>query len=260
MDAASARVPSESGYLRLRRHRRRPGKSRSSSFRMNGTWGCWPSRWHLTLFPSHGSPAERQYYARRVEHLARQDDCRIVSAAAARARPGALSFPHPLPASSKRDLPPGNSATGEMMSFVDEGPEAAPPLLLLHGNLTWSFLFRDLIARARGRFRVIAPDLVGFGLSSKPRDPGCYTLGALRRAPVQLSLRTQAAQADPGFARLGRSHRLSLRHGCPGEREPDRAGQFVARCAGDWTSPSTCPSGLLPRATAGPAACCANGR
>jgi haloalkane dehalogenase len=63
-----------------------------------------------------------------------------------------------------------------MMSFVDEGPEHAPPLLLLHGNLTWSFLFRDLIARARGRFRVIAPDLVGFGLSSKPRDPGYYTL------------------------------------------------------------------------------------
>ncbi|MGA2992214.1 MAG: alpha/beta fold hydrolase [Candidatus Korobacteraceae bacterium] len=70
---------------------------------------------------------------------------------------------------------PGSSAGGEMMSFVDEGPEAAPPLLLLHGNLTWSFLFRELIARARGRFRVIAPDLVGFGLSSKPRDPGCYT-------------------------------------------------------------------------------------
>ncbi len=65
---------------------------------------------------------------------------------------------------------------GETMSFVDEGPEAAPALLLLHGNLTWSFLFRDLIGRGRGRFRVIAPDLVGFGLSSKPRDPGYYTL------------------------------------------------------------------------------------
>ena len=68
------------------------------------------------------------------------------------------------------------SASGEMMSFVDEGAETAPPLLLLHGNLTWSFLYRDLIARARSRFRVIAPDLVGFGLSSKPRDPACYTL------------------------------------------------------------------------------------
>ena len=38
------------------------------------------------------------------------------------------------------------SPAGGMMSFVDEGPETGPPLLLLHGNLTWSFLFRDLIA------------------------------------------------------------------------------------------------------------------
>ena len=68
------------------------------------------------------------------------------------------------------------SAAGGMMSFVDEGPETGPPLLLLHGNLTWSFLYRDLIARARDRFRVIAPDLVGFGLSSKPRDPACFAL------------------------------------------------------------------------------------
>ena len=35
------------------------------------------------------------------------------------------------------------------MSFVDEGPENAPPLVLVHGNLTWSFLFRKLIAEAR---------------------------------------------------------------------------------------------------------------
>ena len=58
------------------------------------------------------------------------------------------------------------------MSFVDEGPENAPPLVLVHGNLTWSFLFRKLIAEARGQHRVIAPDLVGFGLSSKPHDGG----------------------------------------------------------------------------------------
>lgn len=62
------------------------------------------------------------------------------------------------------------------MSFVDEGPADAPPLLLLHGNPTWSFLFRDLIRQASSRFRVIAPDLIGFGLSDKPRDPGYHTL------------------------------------------------------------------------------------
>lgn len=62
------------------------------------------------------------------------------------------------------------------MSFVEEGPADAPPLLLLHGNPTWSFLFRDLIRQASGRFRVIAPDLIGFGLSDKPRDPAYHTL------------------------------------------------------------------------------------
>jgi pimeloyl-ACP methyl ester carboxylesterase len=62
------------------------------------------------------------------------------------------------------------------MSFVDEGPADAPPLLLLHGNPTWSFLFRDLIRQASGRFRVIAPDHVGFGLSDKPRDANYHTL------------------------------------------------------------------------------------
>lgn len=64
----------------------------------------------------------------------------------------------------------------ERMSFVDEGAENALPMVLVHGNLTWSFLFRKLIAQARGRHRVIAPDLVGFGLSGKPRDAGYHTL------------------------------------------------------------------------------------
>jgi haloalkane dehalogenase len=70
----------------------------------------------------------------------------------------------------------GSAGLPERMSFVDEGPEHAPPLVLVHGNLTWSFLFRKLIAEARRHRRVIAPDLVGFGLSSKPRDAAYHTL------------------------------------------------------------------------------------
>jgi haloalkane dehalogenase len=73
-------------------------------------------------------------------------------------------------------LGPQTVAPPERMSFVDEGPENAPPLVLVHGNLTWSFLFRDLIAQARGQHRVIAPDLVGFGLSSKPCNAAYHTL------------------------------------------------------------------------------------
>jgi haloalkane dehalogenase len=47
--------------------------------------------------------------------------------------------------------------------YVDEG--TGPPLLLLHGNPTWSFLYRDLVKGLRDRFRCIAPDYPGFGLS-----------------------------------------------------------------------------------------------
>jgi haloalkane dehalogenase len=57
----------------------------------------------------------------------------------------------------------------ERMSFVDEGDPAAPPLLLLHDSPGWSFAFRRLIPALSAHYRVIAPDLVGFGLSSKPR-------------------------------------------------------------------------------------------
>jgi pimeloyl-ACP methyl ester carboxylesterase len=62
------------------------------------------------------------------------------------------------------------------MSIVDEGPADAPTLLLLHGNPTWSFLFRQLIRRALPGHRVIAPDHIGFGLSDKPRGPEYHTL------------------------------------------------------------------------------------
>lgn len=52
---------------------------------------------------------------------------------------------------------------GHSIHFVDEG--SGPTLLLLHGNPTWSFLYRDIIQRLRGKFRCIALDYPGFGLS-----------------------------------------------------------------------------------------------
>jgi haloalkane dehalogenase len=47
--------------------------------------------------------------------------------------------------------------------YVDEG--SGPPLLLLHGNPTWSFLYRDIVRGLSDRYRCIAPDYPGFGLS-----------------------------------------------------------------------------------------------
>lgn len=56
--------------------------------------------------------------------------------------------------------------------YVDEG--AGPPILFLHGNPTWSFLYRGIIIRLKKRFRCIAVDYPGFGLSARPEDYG-YT-------------------------------------------------------------------------------------
>ena len=55
------------------------------------------------------------------------------------------------------------------VAYLDEGPRHAPVLLLMHGEPTWSFLYRKMIPPllAAG-LRVIAPDLVGFGRSDKP--------------------------------------------------------------------------------------------
>jgi len=68
------------------------------------------------------------------------------------------------------------SVEGGRMSFVDEGGADAPPLLLVHANATWSWLYRKVIPKLAERFRVIAPDLVGFGLSDKPSTAGYHTL------------------------------------------------------------------------------------
>jgi len=58
---------------------------------------------------------------------------------------------------------------GPRMHYVDEGPASADPILMLHGEPTWSYLYRHMIpiCSAAGH-RVIAPDLIGFGKSDKP--------------------------------------------------------------------------------------------
>ena len=55
------------------------------------------------------------------------------------------------------------------MHYVDEGPRDAPVLLMLHGNPTWSFYYRDLIAAFGQDYRVVVPDHIGCGLSDKPQ-------------------------------------------------------------------------------------------
>ncbi|OBG66060.1 MULTISPECIES: haloalkane dehalogenase [unclassified Mycobacterium] len=59
------------------------------------------------------------------------------------------------------------------LHYIDEG--SGPPLVLWHGNPTWSFLYRNIVIALRDRFRCIAPDYLGFGLSDRPAAFG-YTI------------------------------------------------------------------------------------
>jgi len=87
--------------------------------------------------------------------------------------------PPPLPAFLAPHLPFSRGAgrleargpdSGRLLHFLDHGEPAAPPVLLQHGNPTWSFLWRRVVAGLRGR-RCVAPDLLGLGFSDRlPRS------------------------------------------------------------------------------------------
>lgn len=55
---------------------------------------------------------------------------------------------------------------GKLIHFIDHGPERSRPVLMVHGNPTWSFLWRKVINRLP-ELRCVAPDLLGFGLSDR---------------------------------------------------------------------------------------------
>tara|TARA_B100000959_G_scaffold282817_1_gene350121 strand:- start:387 stop:1289 length:903 start_codon:yes stop_codon:yes gene_type:complete len=55
---------------------------------------------------------------------------------------------------------------GHEMHLLDEG--VGPPVLMVHGNPTWSFYYRNLVLALRGDYRVVVPDHIGCGFSSKP--------------------------------------------------------------------------------------------
>ena len=88
---------------------------------------------------------------------------------------GGLAAPQPVPPDwlDRRLFPYESrfiSIDGARVHYVDEGD--GPVLLLAHGNPTWSFLYRHVIERLSGRFRTIAWDHPGFGLSTAPPDYG----------------------------------------------------------------------------------------
>src|SRR5688572_28717793 len=85
----------------------------------------------------------------------------------------------PLPAWLSTQLPFRRRVfvppSARKMTFIDEGQ--GRPVLMVHGNPAWSYLYRKMIPGlvAHG-FRAIAPDLIGFGTSDKPRSPNDHSL------------------------------------------------------------------------------------
>jgi pimeloyl-ACP methyl ester carboxylesterase len=84
----------------------------------------------------------------------------------------------PLPGWLARLLPLARSLVdvdGARMHVMEQG--RGVPVVLLHGNPSWGFLWRKVAAELAGdELRLIIPDLVGLGLSDKPRDPSLHTI------------------------------------------------------------------------------------
>jgi haloalkane dehalogenase len=71
---------------------------------------------------------------------------------------------------------PGPEGTQLRIHYVDEGPGDADPVLLMHGEPSWSYLYRKMIPIiTKAGHRAVAPDLVGFGRSDKPAEKEDYT-------------------------------------------------------------------------------------
>jgi haloalkane dehalogenase len=100
---------------------------------------------------------------------------------------------------------------GALLHYLDEG--SGPPLLLLHGNPTWSFLYRELVKGLRERFRCSAVDYPGFGLSRAAPGYGykpAEHAHVLERLLLQLDLREVTMMCRTGAARsASRSRRAT---------------------------------------------------
>ena len=120
---------------------------------------------------------------------------------------------------------------GTTVHYLDEG--TGPPLLLLHGNPTWSFGYREVIKGLRDRYRCIAPDHPGFGLSRAGPGYG-YTpaehAGVLERLVGQLDLQNVTMMAQDWGGPIGFA---------VATREPNRFSAFVI--GNTWAWPKSDP-------------------
>jgi haloalkane dehalogenase len=119
---------------------------------------------------------------------------------------------------------------GLRLAYIDEGD--GQPVVLFHGEPSWSFLWRKVIAVLVERgYRCIAPDLIGFGRSDKPTDVGWYSFD--RHTESVLSLVEALDVRDAVFAVHDWGGSLGLRIGTL--EAPERVARFVAMDTGLFT-------------------------
>jgi haloalkane dehalogenase len=106
---------------------------------------------------------------------------------------------------------------GLRLHYVDEGPADAEVVLLLHGQPTWSYLYRTVVARLVERgLRAVAPDLIGFGRSDKPVDRAAYTVQAHVEWLAQFTAAADLSGVTLVAQDWGGPIGLALLHAAPG--------------------------------------------
>jgi haloalkane dehalogenase len=119
---------------------------------------------------------------------------------------------------------------GLRMAYVDEGE--GQPIVLFHGEPTWSFLWRKVIGVLLDKgYRCIAPDMIGFGRSDKPTDVGWYSFD--RHTASVLSLVEALDVRDAVFGVHDWGGSVGLRIGTL--EAPERVSRFVAMDTGLFT-------------------------
>jgi len=107
---------------------------------------------------------------------------------------------------------------GIRLHYVDEG--SGPPILMVHGQPTWSYLYRKMIPPlVAAGYRCVAPDLMGFGLSDKPQNESAYTLrrhvelvtGLIEKLDLQSVIAVGQDWGGPISLRYAIDHRDNVR-------------------------------------------------
>ena len=120
---------------------------------------------------------------------------------------------------------------GLRMHYVDAGPRKASPVVLLHGEPSWSYLYREMLPiLVEAGHRVIAPDLIGFGRSDKPADRSVHTY-----APSDVLAAYEAPFPDESY-KAGPRALPAMVPTAPDDPEA-RANRTAWRVLSEWEKP-----------------------